>query len=109
MARDYYVYILTNRLKTVLYIGVTNNLERRLQEHKIGMVDGFSKKYQTHELIYFEQTSDPLSAITREKQLKGWSRKKKEELINKTNKYWKDLSDDLFPDEDLSSLRLSSR
>lgn len=97
MNREYYVYILTNPLKTVLYIGITNDLERRLWEHKTGAVEGFSKKYQTKELVYFEQTNDVLSAIEREKQLKGWSRKKKDDLISKTNKYWNDLSENLFP------------
>ena len=89
---EYYVYILTNKNNTVLYVGVTNNLERRIYEHKSGMIEGFTKKYQTHKLIYFEATPNVDSAINREKQLKGWSRKKKEDLINSHNPTWKDLS-----------------
>ena len=89
---EYYVYMLTNNYNTVLYIGVTNNLERRLYEHKNELIDGFSKKYQTHKLVYFEQTSSVEAAICREKQLKGWTRKKKEMLINSINPQWKDLS-----------------
>ncbi len=77
MSRHYFVYILTNNLKTVLYIGVTNDLERRLWEHKNGEVDGFTKKYNVKYLMYFEETGDVESAIRREKQLKGWSRAKK--------------------------------
>ena len=88
----YYVYILTNSRKTVLYIGVTNNLERRLYEHKKGFLDGFSKKYNVNNLVYYETTQDVNSAISREKQLKSWSRSKKEALINSVNPLWNDLS-----------------
>ena len=88
----YYVYILTNSRKTVLYIGVTNNLERRLYEHKKGLIDGFSKKYNVNNLVYYESTQDVISAIGREKQLKAWSRSKKEALINSVNPLWNDLS-----------------
>lgn len=102
MGRSYYVYILTNNLKTVLYIGMTNNLQRRLEEHRSGIVDGFSKQYQTKILIHFEAAEDVYAAIGREKQLKGWSRKKKEELIERRNPYWRDLSEELFPDDQLS-------
>ncbi len=89
---EYYVYILTNQNNTVLYIGVTNDLERRINEHKNDVVDGFSNRYQTHKLVYYEQTPNVDCAINREKQLKGWSRKKKEMLINSINPNWKDLS-----------------
>lgn len=98
MDHSYYIYILTNTLKSVLYIGITNNLLRRLEEHRSGIVDGFSRQYQTKTLIYYETTSDVYAAISREKQLKGWSRKKKEELIRSLNPQWKDLSEELFPD-----------
>lgn len=75
-----------------LYIGVTNDLQRRVFEHKHDLIDGFTKKYQVHQLVYFEQTNDIYSAIVREKQLKKWYRKWKIELIEKMNPEWKDLS-----------------
>ncbi len=88
----YFVYILSNWDDSVLYIGVTGNLPRRLFEHREHLVSGFSSKYNTHKLVYFEETSDVYSAISREKQLKGWTRKKKNDLIQKRNPEWKDLS-----------------
>ena len=88
----HYVYILSNWDDSVLYIGVTSNLTRRLYEHRNHLADGFTKKYNIHKLVYFEETSDVYSAISREKQLKGWSRKKKIDLISKMNPEWKELS-----------------
>ena len=88
----YFVYILTNWDDSVLYIGVTSNLTRRLYEHRNHLAVGFTKKYNIHKLVYFEETSDVYSAISREKQLKGWSRKKKNDLISKMNPEWKELS-----------------
>lgn len=88
----YYVYILSNWDDSVLYVGVTGNLPRRLYEHKNGLVEGFTKKYHVHKLVYFENTSDVYSAISREKQLKKWSRRKKNVLISGMNPQWKDLS-----------------
>ena len=88
----YFVYILSNWDDSVLYIGVTGNLHRRLFEHREHLVSGFSSKYNTHKLVYFEETSDVYSAISREKQLKGWTRKKKNDLIQKRNPEWKVLS-----------------
>ena len=88
----YYVYILTNWDDSVLYIGVTGNLTKRLYEHRNHLTDGFTKKYNVHKLVYFEQTTDVNSAIAREKQLKGWTRAKKLALISKTNPEWIDLS-----------------
>ena len=90
----YFVYILSNWDDSVLYIGVTGNLPRRLYEHKNGLADGFTKKYNVHKLIYYEHTNDVYSAISREKQLKKWSRSKKEILIGKLNPQWRDLSAD---------------
>ena len=90
----YYVYILSNWDDSVLYIGVTNDLRRRLYEHRNHLVDGFTSKHNAHKLVYFEYTEDVLSAISREKQLKGWRRNKKNALISKTNPTWKDLSKD---------------
>jgi putative endonuclease len=92
----YYVYILTNTYNTVLYIGITNNLERRLYEHKNKLVDGFTKKYNLHKLVYFDSTTDVRAAIEREKQLKGWTRAKKNALIAESNPNWIDLSEDWY-------------
>ena len=88
----YYVYILSNWDDSVIYIGVTNNLPKRLYEHRNQLADGFTKKYNVHKLVYFEQTTDVNSAISREKQLKGWTRKKKNALIAKINPEWKDIA-----------------
>jgi putative endonuclease len=90
--KQYYVYIMTNRSKT-LYTGVTNDLMRRVYEHKNKMVDGFTKKYNITKLVYYEETDDVQAAIAREKQIKGWLRKKKMALIESVNPEWKDLSE----------------
>lgn len=90
MHNNFYVYILTNNSET-LYIGVTNNLERRLFEHKEGLISGFTQKYNLKKLIYYEHTSDVKAAIAREKQLKGWTRKKKLDLIMKINPQLQEL------------------
>jgi putative endonuclease len=92
MEREYFVYILTNEFETTLYIGVTNDLVRRISEHKNDAADGFTKKYRLHKLVYFESTSDVNEAIFLEKQLKAGSRKKKMDLVKKINPEWKDLS-----------------
>ena len=88
----YFVYILSNWNDSVLYIGVTSNLPRRLYEHRNGLADGFTKKYNVHKLVYYEHTNDVYSAISREKQLKKWVRAKKNALISKMNPSWIDLS-----------------
>ena len=88
----YYVYILSNWDDSVLYIGVTSDLKRRLYEHKNHLADGFTARYNVHKLVYFEYTNDVRSAIDREKQLKGWRRDKKNALISKVNPEWIDLS-----------------
>lgn len=90
--KQYYVYILTNSGNTVLYVGVTNNLERRLYEHKNELVDGFSKKYHIHKLLYSETYDEIIPAIEREKQLKHWQREWKLELIKSINPQFRDLS-----------------
>lgn len=90
-----YVYILTNQYNNTLYIGVTNNLIRRIYEHKNNMVEGFSKKYKLHKLVYYEQIEDITTAISREKQLKRCHRDWKENLIKEKNPTWKDLYNDL--------------
>ena len=90
---DYYVYILTNNRGNVMYVGVTNDLERRLYEHKHELIDGFTKKYHVHKLVYYEATPDVNAAIAREKQIKGWNRKRKNALVMSINPEWKDLSE----------------
>ena len=88
---DYYVYIMTNRSHT-LYTGVTNDLERRVQEHKMKLVSGFTARYNLTQLAYYEHTGDVQAAIAREKQIKGWLRRRKITLIESVNPNWKDLS-----------------
>jgi len=95
MSKQFFVYIMTNQYNTTLYTGVTNNLQRRVMEHKQGVVEGFTKKYRLHKLVYYEMTDDVNAAIAREKQIKGGSRQKKLDLVNGMNKEWKDLADDL--------------
>ena len=92
MEYNYYVYILCNTKKTVLYVGVTNNLGRRVYEHTIGIHEGFTKKYKTCTLIYAEKYNDVTTAITREKQIKRWSRVKKEALIAAVNPEWEEIA-----------------
>ena len=88
---QYYVYILASKRNGTLYIGVTSNLIKRIYEHKNNLIEGFTKKYNIHNLVYYEITEDVNSAITREKQLKIWKRNWKIELIEKNNPKWKDL------------------
>ncbi|MCM1438389.1 MAG: GIY-YIG nuclease family protein [Roseburia sp.] len=88
---QYYVYILTTVNNTALYVGVTNSLTRRISEHKNEMQNGFTKRYNLCKLIYYETTGDVKAAIAREKQLKGWRRAKKLELIKNFNPEWDDL------------------
>ena len=88
---EYYVYIMTNGKRT-LYTGVTNNLYRRVYEHKEKLIPGFTKKYNIDYLVYVENTNDVIAAITREKQIKGWTRAKKISLIESSNPDWRDLS-----------------
>lgn len=90
--KNFYVYIMSNKSKT-LYIGVTNDLARRIYEHKNKLIDGFTKKYNLTMLIYFEVVNSVEDAIRREKQLKNWHRQWKINLIESINKEWKDLSD----------------
>jgi putative endonuclease len=95
--REYYVYILSNPGKT-LYIGVTNDLERRMYEHKHGLLPGFALRYRLTKLVYFEAGSDIGHAIAREKQLKGWLRRKKLRLVESMNPSWVDLSESWLED-----------
>ncbi len=93
--KQFCVYIMTNPSNTVLYTGVTNNILRRVYEHKQKLVEGFTKKYNIVKLIYYEVFGDSVSAIKREKQIKAGSRKKKEALVNSVNEKWQDLYDEL--------------
>ena len=92
----YYVYLVTNKNDKVMYVGVTNNLERRVYEHKMKMLPGFTEKYNVNKLVYFEETPDVCAAITREKKIKKWRREKKNNLVVAVNPEWKDLSDGWF-------------
>lgn len=92
MRNEYYVYIMTNKGNTVLYTGVTNDLRRRVFEHKNGLVPGFTNEYRISRLVYFERFEDVNDAIAREKQIKGGSRRKKVDLIEGINRGWKDLT-----------------
>ena len=93
----YYVYILANKTNVAVYTGITNDLIRRVFEHKHHMVpDSFTAKYSIDKLVYYEQTSDVLSAIEREKQIKSWKRKKKNELVETMNPQWLDLFDQII-------------
>jgi putative endonuclease len=91
MHTESYVYLLANKHNNVLYTGVTNDLIRRVYEHKNKLVAGFTQKYNVDRLVYFEVCSGIIVAIEREKQIKGWSRKKKQDLINSLNPEWDDL------------------
>jgi len=101
--RQYYLYILTNRYNEVLYIGMTNNIIRRMFEHKNKLVEGFTQKYNLTKLVYYEIATDVKSAINREKQLKNWHREWKINLITEFNPEWKDLSKEIQGDAETSS------
>ena len=90
--KSYYVYLLVNWNNQVMYIGVTNELERRVYEHKNKLIKGFTEKYNINKLVYFEETQDVIAAIDREKEIKKWRRDKKNQLVNYMNPQWKDLS-----------------
>jgi putative endonuclease len=100
--KQYCVYI-TSSISKVLYTGITSNLPKRIWEHKNKLVAGFTKKYNTDKLVYFEQTENVISAIAREKQLKNWHRQWKINLINKFNPKWEDLYDTLLDNKKVSS------
>lgn len=91
MQYKYYTYIMTNKSNSVLYVGVTNDLWRRVGEHKQNLVDGFTKRYNVHKLVYYEIFNDIKQAIKREKQIKGWLRARKNELISSLNPEWNEL------------------
>jgi putative endonuclease len=96
--RQYYVYIVTNRKRGVLYVGVTNDVQRRVHQYKHKLVRGFPTRYNLTRLVHYETFADAYSAIAREKQIKGWLRSKKIALIEKDNPEWKDLSEGWYDD-----------
>jgi putative endonuclease len=95
MAKEhrYYVYVLTNRNDKVMYVGVTSDLERRVFENKKKTIPGFTERYNVNKLVYFEETHDIYAAVAREKEIKKWRRKKKNDLVVAVNPQWKDLSE----------------
>ena len=92
---SFYVYIMASQRNGTLYIGMTNDLQRRVWEHQQSLIDGFSKKYKTHMLVWYEEAPDATSAIAHEKRLKKWNRAWKLKLIEEQNPNWRDLSEDL--------------
>ena len=92
----YYVYVMSDRHNATLYTGITNALERRVSEHKTKAVPGFTSRYHVNRLVYFEETSDVMAAISREKEIKGWTRAKKIALVESANPRWDDLSEGWF-------------
>ncbi len=96
MTKTFYVYIMTNRSRVVLYTGITNNLVRRVSQHQNGDIERFTKIYKVNRLIYYETFKDRHAAISREKEIKGWRRSKKNALVEKLNPKWTALSSTLF-------------
>jgi len=96
MADHFYVYILANKYNTVLYVGVTNDLRKRVFQHREKLVKGFTQKFNVGKLVYYEQTDDPVSAISREKQIKGWNRTAKIKLVTGFNPGWRDLYENIL-------------
>ena len=92
---SYYVYLLASRRNGTLYVGMTNDLVKRIWQHKTGAADGFTKRYRIHQLVWFEQADDPIAAIAREKQIKRWNREWKLKLIEDSNPVWNDLYDEI--------------
>ena len=93
---NYYIYIISNWNNKVIYTGMTNDLERRIYEHKNKIFEGFSKKYNLDKLVFYEYTNDVNAAIAREKEIKKWRREKKNKLIESMNPEWKDLAEEIF-------------
>jgi putative endonuclease len=94
--RQYYVYLMASPANKTVYVGVTNNLIRRVYEHKNGVAEGFTKRYRVHKLVYYEVANQPIVAIEREKQIKSWSRERKNRLIETMNPYWEDLYNEIL-------------
>ena len=107
--KQYFVYLMTNFGQTVLYTGVTNSLERRVWQHKNGTFEGFTKKYKCDRLVHYEEFSEIRQAIAREKQIKGWTRAKKNALVSATNPKWSDLAADWYREDPSASLRMTQK
>jgi putative endonuclease len=105
MTKTFYVYMMTNRSRVVLYTGITNDLTRRVWEHQNAEVKGFTKTYKVNRLVYYESCEDPRDAIAREKEIKSWRRSKKNALVETLNPKWVDLSSMLFQHTRGPSLR----
>ena len=105
MTNAFYVYMMTNRSRVVLYTGITNSLARRVWEHQNAEIKGFTQQYKVNRLVYYESFDDPLDAIAREKEIKGWRRSKKNALVETLNPKWSDLSAMIFEDRRGPSLR----
>jgi putative endonuclease len=99
MPKLYFVYMMTNKHHTVLYTGMSGYIAHRGWQHKKKLIDGFTKKYNADKMVYFETFRDVYKAIAREKQIKGWTRKKKEALINKVNPEWNDIYEEAIDQE----------
>jgi len=108
MKKTYFVYIMNSPTGT-LYTGITNNLKRRVYEHKHKLINGFTKKYNVTRLAYFEETNDVHAAISREKEIKGWRRSKKIALIQSINPTWRDLAEDWFSNDACHSERSAAK
>lgn len=96
MSKSYYVYMLASKRNGTLYTGITSDLIRRVYEHKNNLMEGFTRKYHVHQLVWFEETPDVTAVLTREKQIKEWKRRWKIELIEKTNSHWLDLYEQII-------------
>ena len=96
MSKKYYVYLMTNKRKTVLYTGITSDLLQRVQQHRMGSGGAFTKRYNVNRLVYYESTNDVQVALAREKQIKSWSRKRKEDLIATITPTWNDLVSEIL-------------
>jgi len=98
--RYFYVYVITNKYKTALYVGFTNNLKRRLNEHESSLIPGFSARYKCKHLVYFEKYDDVVMAISREKTIKKWGKEKKRVLVGKQNPEWLFLNERIYRIDD---------
>lgn len=104
MKKTYYVYMMSNKKCGTLYTGITNDLVRRIVEHKCGLNGGFTKKYRLNKLVYYETTKYVLNGIKREKQIKGWIREKKIQLIESMNPEWRDLSKEFLDEKAIKEI-----
>ncbi len=94
--KTYHIYLITNKNNKVLYTGITNDPERRILQHKNKTIEGFTKKYNCTKLVYLEECNNVIDALNREKQIKGWTRDKKNDLVNSINPEWNDLAEDWY-------------